>query len=227
VGGDHRHRARRECKQQLRAASFEFQIAAGCPRACPELVEGFAPCFSALTWAESLRTGHRPLHTETVDFVIRNYRAGDFDRLWKIDQMCFPPGIAYTQMDLSGFITRRKAITLIAECAAEYVAEYPVGSDVAGEIAGFAVAQPIRNIGRILTLDILPKARRTGLATRLMQEIEKRLRAGGCRQVYLETAVNNDPALRLYQKLGYEILRKLPLYYPTHALDAYLMGKVL
>jgi len=166
-----------------------------------------------------LRTGHRRLHTESVDFVIRNYRAGDFDRLWKIDQICFPYGIAYTQMDLTGFITRRKAITLVAE--------YPAGSEFAGEIAGFAVAQPIHNIGRILTLDILPNARLSGLATRLMQEIEKRLLAGGCRQVYLETAVNNEPALRLYQKLGYEILRKLPLYYPTHALDAYLMGKVL
>ena len=159
------------------------------------------------------------LHTVSVDFVIRNYRAADFDRLWKIDQMCFPAGIAYTQMDLTGFITRRKAITLVAE--------YPADSEFAGAIAGFAVAQPIRNIGRLLTLDILPEARRSGLATRLMREIEMRLRAGGCRQVYLETAVNNESALRLYQKLGYEILRKLPLYYPTHALDAYLMGKVL
>ncbi len=103
----------------------------------------------------------------------------------------------------------------------------PKGSGFAGGIAGFAVAQPIRKIGRILTLDIVPEARRFGLATRLMQECEKRLRAAGCEQVYLETAVNNEPAMLLYRKLGYEILRRLPLYYPTHALDAYLMGKLL
>jgi ribosomal-protein-alanine N-acetyltransferase len=166
-----------------------------------------------------LQTAHSGLHTETVDFVIRDYRAADFDCLWRIDQMCFPPGIAYTQMDLTGFITRRKAITLVAEFAA--------GSEFAGGIAGFAVAQPIRKIGRILTLDIIPEARRFGLATRLMQECEKRLRALGSEQVYLESAVNNQPALDLYHKLGYEILRTLPLYYPTHALDAYLMGKLL
>ncbi|HEY4961851.1 MAG TPA: N-acetyltransferase [Terriglobales bacterium] len=159
------------------------------------------------------------MHTETVDFVIRDYRAADFDRLWRIDQLCFPPGIAYTQMDLTGFITRRKAITLVAEFAA--------GSGFAGGIAGFAVAQPIRKIGRILTLDIVPEARRFGLATRLMQECEERLRGLGCEQVYLESAVNNQPALDLYRKLGYEILRTMPLYYPTHALDAYLMGKPL
>ena len=159
------------------------------------------------------------LHTEGVDFLIRDYRAVDFDRLWRIDQQCFPPGIAYTQMDLTGFITRRKAITLVAEFAE--------GSEFAGGIAGFAVVQPIRKIGRILTLDIIPEARRFGLATRLMQECEKRLRGVGCEQVYLETAVNNEQALLLYHKLGYEILRTLPLYYPTHALDAYLMGKAL
>jgi ribosomal-protein-alanine N-acetyltransferase len=154
-----------------------------------------------------------------VDFHLRPFRAEDFDCLWKIDQICFPPGIAYTQMDLTGFITRRKAITLVAE--------YALGTEFASGIAGFAVAQPIKKVGRILTLDILPQARRFGLAARLIQECEVRLRAGGCHQVYLETAVNNEPAIRLYNKLGYEILRRLPLYYPTHALDAYLMGKAL
>lgn len=154
-----------------------------------------------------------------MDFVIRDYRAPDFDRLWEIDQLCFPPGIAYTQMDLTGFITRRKAITLVAE---------PAASDKGVKvIAGFAVAQSVRRIGHIQTLDIAPEVRRFGLATRLMKECEKRLRAGGSEQVYLETAVNNEPALLLYQKLGYQILRTLPFYYPTHSLDAYLMGKGL
>jgi ribosomal-protein-alanine N-acetyltransferase len=159
------------------------------------------------------------LQTETVDFAIRDYRAADFDRLWEIDQLCFPPGISYTQMDLMGFITRRKAITLVAE--------FPAAGDLDGNIAGFAVSQPARTIGRILTLDIVPQARRYGLATRLMRQCEHRLRSSGCEHVYLETAVNNEPALLLYRKLGYEILRTLPLYYPTHALDAFLLGKSL
>ena len=166
-----------------------------------------------------LRSASSNLHTESVEFKIREYRAADFDLLWRIDQACFPLGIAYTQMDLTGFVTRRKAITLVAEHAED--------PDAAGDIAGFAVAQPVRKIGRILTLDIVPQARRFGLATRLMQECEKRLRACGCQQVFLETAVTNEPALHLYQKLGYAILRTLPRYYPTHALDAFLMGKAL
>src|SRR5664279_6003020 len=101
-----------------------------------------------------LHASRSDLHTEDLDFLIRDYRAVDFDRLWRIDQQCFPPGIAYTQMDLTGFITRRKAITLVAEFAES--------SEFTGGIAGFAVAQPIRKIGRILTLDIVPEARRFG-----------------------------------------------------------------
>jgi len=58
-------------------------------------------------------------------------------------------------------------------------------------------------------------------------ECEQRLRSLGCTDVYLETAVDNEPALRLYRKLGYEILRTLPEYYSSHALDAFQMGKRL
>jgi [ribosomal protein S18]-alanine N-acetyltransferase len=158
-------------------------------------------------------------HTADITFTIRDYRSADFDRLWHIDQLCFPPGIAYTQMDLSGFIMRRNAITLVGEFQSG-VADDP--------IAGFVIAQPVRRkYGRILTLDILPQARRSGLATQLMNASEDRLRALGCSEIYLETAVDNEAALRLYRKLGYQVLRTLPEYYSSHSLDAFQMFKRL
>ena len=158
-------------------------------------------------------------HTADITFTIRDYRSADFDRLWHIDQLCFPPGIAYTQMDLSGFIMRRNAITLVGEFQSG-VADDP--------IAGFVIAQPVRRkYGRILTLDILPQARRFGLATQLMNASEDRLRALGCSEIYLETAVDNEAALRLYRKLGYQVLRTLPEYYSSHSLDAFQMFKRL
>jgi ribosomal-protein-alanine N-acetyltransferase len=157
-------------------------------------------------------------HAADITFTIREYRPADFDRLWQMDQLCFPPGIAYTQMELSGFITRRNAITLVGEFQ----------SAVDDPIAGFVITHPVRRkYGRILTLDILPEARRFGLATQLMNAAEDRLRALGCSDVFLETAVDNEAALRLYRKLGYEVLRTLPEYYASHALDAFQMGKRL
>ena len=184
-----------------------------------------------------------------MQFNLRNYRAADFERLWQIDQLCFHQGISYTQMDLSGFITRRNAITLVADFDELHdereqlavSALHPgdgMNSRVPGAvlsetaattqaIAGFIIAHPARGkAGRILTLDIVPAARRLGLGSLLMQECEHRLRCFGCNEVYLETAVNNEPALQLYRKLGYQILRTLPDYYAA-SLDAFLMGKPL
>lgn len=160
--------------------------------------------------------------TAALAFRIRDYRPADFDLLWRIDQLCFPPGIAYTQMELSGFITKRNAIVLIGEL------QFREPAPTTGQIGGFVVAHPIRaKYGRILTLDILPEARRLGLASTLMAQCEQRLRLVGCSDVYLETAVDNEAALQLYRKLGYEILRVLPGYYSSHALDAFQMGKRL
>ena len=158
-----------------------------------------------------------------MDFVIRPYRAADFDRLWQIDQACFPPGIAYSQMELSGFITRRNAITLVAEFAAND--HQP--RQAMDAITAFAVAQPYRKSGRILTLDVLPEARRSGLGSKLLLQCEDRVRQRGCTEMFLETAVDNDAALKLYHKMGYRILRTLPGYYHAHGLDAFLMGKEL
>ena len=171
-------------------------------------------------------------NTVGLEFSIRDYRAADFDRLWEIDQRCFPSGISYTQMELSGFITRRNAITLVGEF--QPVERGPDGAapyadaTLPDRIAGFVVAHAIRRkYGRILTLDILPQARRYGLGIKLMTVCEERLRSVGCADVYLETAVNNQPAVRLYTRLGYQILRTLPKYYASHSLDAFQMGKRL
>jgi [ribosomal protein S18]-alanine N-acetyltransferase len=170
-----------------------------------------------------------PSQFAPVESNIRNYRPADFDRLWQIDQLCFPPGIAYTQMELSGFISRRNAITLVAELRQQSVEQLQTSAaEDLNNLAGFVVAHPVRGkYGRILTLDIHPDARRLGLASQLMDACESRLRALGCAQVYLETAVNNATALGLYRKLGYEILRTLPEYYSSHFLDAFQMGKQL
>jgi [ribosomal protein S18]-alanine N-acetyltransferase len=169
--------------------------------------------------------------TADVQFTIRDYRAQDFDRLWEIDQLCFPRGIAYTQMELNGFIARRKAITLIVEKVAGKATNGNERQTTAGnhsQIAGFVVAVPVRGrVGHIVTLDMIPEARRFGLASRLMKECERQLRAAGCTLGYLETAINNEPAQRLYQKLGYEIVRTLPGYYSSQSLDAFQMAKHL
>jgi ribosomal-protein-alanine N-acetyltransferase len=157
-----------------------------------------------------------------VAFQIRDYRPADFEQLWRIDQICFPRGIAYSRMELSAYLDRRNAVALVAEFNPEQ--RNPAADEQA--IAGFVVAHAIRRkYGRILTLDIIPQARHYGLGTKLMVLCEERLRSLGCTEIYLETAVDNEAALRLYRKLGYQVVRTLPQYYASHALDAFQMLK--
>jgi [ribosomal protein S18]-alanine N-acetyltransferase len=74
---------------------------------------------------------------------------------------------------------------------------------------------------------VLSEARRSGLGSALLRESETRLRQRGCTEIYLETAVDNEAALKLYHKQGYRILRTLPGYYHATGLDAFLLGKEL
>jgi ribosomal-protein-alanine N-acetyltransferase len=144
---------------------------------------------------------------------IRESQPEDFKELWRIDQQCFAPGISYSQRELAHYMARRGAFTLVAE------------ED--GLIAGFVVGQRHgKGIGHIITIDVLPEARRSGVGSLLIEASEQRLRGEGCDSVYLETAVDNPAALMFYKRHGYHVLRTIPRYY-MNQIDALVMGKKL
>ncbi len=155
-------------------------------------------------------------------FVLRTYAPNDFQRLWEVDQQCFVRGIAYSQRELAYYIGMRGAFTLVAEPLAGHA-----GREGKRPIVGFVVGQKLpRGVGHVVTVDVLPEARRSGLGSLLMDECEARLRQDGCRSVYLETAVDNEVALRFYKRLGYAVLKTIPRYYLA-SVDAFLLGKHL
>jgi len=154
-----------------------------------------------------------------VDVRIREATQEDFDELWRIDQQCFEPGISYTRRELAWYMTLRGAFTLIGETREKSRSKW--------KISGFAVGQqPRRRLGHIVTIDVLPDARRTGLGTRLMEEIEARLKKDGCATIFLETAVNNLAAIKFYKRLGYFVVKTLPRYY-LDKIDGLMMSKDL
>ena len=149
-----------------------------------------------------------------MQFTIRNYLPRDFQRLWEIDQLCFVSGIAYSRYELGIYIRRRGAITLIAENASS-------------EIVGFLVVDITRKrIGHIITIDVLADARKHRVGSSLLQAAEQRLVALTCRVVYLETAVDNAPAISFYKKHAYDVIETVPRYYSNGA-DALVFAKKL
>jgi ribosomal-protein-alanine N-acetyltransferase len=158
-----------------------------------------------------------------VEFTLRTFRPEDFDALWRIDQKCFDPGIAYSRRELSAYIARRGAFTIVAQ-AENTSQEDP--KEFKG-IAGFIVAEcNRRGIGHIISIDVLPKYRRSGMGTRLLSGAEQRLAETSCQTVRLETAVDNASAIAFYKRHNYNITSTIPRYYPG-GVNAFVFQKDL
>ena len=162
-------------------------------------------------------------------FRIRQFLKPDFEQLWAIDQECFPPGISYTRIELAFYMRRPRAFTLIAESEGQETTPIPGPANVPARksILGFLVGEAsARGAGHIITIDVRGEARRHRVGSALLQAAEERLRDGGSRHVFLETAVNNAPAIAFYKRHGYELIKTIPRYYKNN-LDALLLGKKL
>ena len=146
-------------------------------------------------------------------FRLREYRATDFPQLCAIDRLCFSEAIAYTPEEIALGLTQPGAFALVAE--------------VQDQVIAFVLAyRKKRRLGHIMTIDVRPEFRQMGLGNQLMELAEQRLRQNGAARVILEVSVQNDNAIRFYQRLGYATKRILPRYYPDGT-DAYLMEKAV
>jgi ribosomal-protein-alanine N-acetyltransferase len=153
-----------------------------------------------------------------VEIALREFRRQDFNSLWRIDQECFEPGIAYSRLELAAYIRLRGAFTVVAELA---------GARGESSILGFIVAQANRRgVGHILTIDVPPPSRRLGVGSKLLATAEDRLRAATCHSVVLETAVDNGSALAFYTRHQYSVVKTIPRYY-SNGVDAFVLEKEL
>jgi [ribosomal protein S18]-alanine N-acetyltransferase len=146
--------------------------------------------------------------------LIRHAVAGDFGVLLEIDQASFSRGVAYDAAELSYFINRRDAETLVLE------------ED--GQIVAFIILEVhrTRRVGTIVTLDVREGHRRNGYGTQLLRRAEDILLDYGVEVYDLQVDVGNKNAIIFYKKHGFRMVRTLGKYY-ANGNDAYLMIKDL
>jgi ribosomal protein S18 acetylase RimI-like enzyme len=147
-----------------------------------------------------------------VDIRLRPYTRDDFEALYRLDQECYPPGIAYTRPMLRWFLAQPAAVCLLAEAG--------------GVLAGFVLADREGREGHIITLDVAREHRRRGVGTRLVAEAERALAAAGVARVELETATEDPVAVAFWESRGYRSCGVLRKYYLNRH-DAYWMAKTL
>lgn len=96
-----------------------------------------------------------------------------------------------------------------------------------GAVLGYVGSQSCFEDADILNVCVRPEARRRGLAEALMTELERRLIPKGVEKITLEVRASNEPAIRLYEKLGYSQVGTRKNYYEKPREDALIMQKSL
>lgn len=144
--------------------------------------------------------------------LLRAYQPDDFDTLYKLDQSCFPRGVAYSKTTLRYFLALASAECLLAVEHAD--------------VAGFILCERDGPLAHIITLDVAEAHRRSGVGSLLLNAAEKNLTAQGVRTVFLETAVDNHAAVNFWSRHGYITEGILKRYY-LNRIDGYEMRKKL
>ncbi|RLE82464.1 MAG: ribosomal-protein-alanine N-acetyltransferase [Thermoprotei archaeon] len=152
-------------------------------------------------------------------FVVREFRPDDLEKVIDINRICLPENYpAFFFMD--HYRNYPKAF-LVAE--------------VEGEVVGYVMCRiewglsyfkymPTK-LGHVISLAVLPHARRKGLGTNLMLTSMKAMKeVYGAKEFYLEVRVSNLPAIRLYERLGFRVVRIIRGYY-SDGEDAYVMAR--
>ena len=98
------------------------------------------------------------------------------------------------------------------------------------ESDGFVLVQVAADEAEILTLAVRPAARRSGLATRLVEAVSRQAAVMGATRLFLEVAEDNAAARALYARLGFEPAGRRPRYYARpdgRPVDALLLVLIL
>jgi [ribosomal protein S18]-alanine N-acetyltransferase len=143
---------------------------------------------------------------------LREYDPKDFRALHRLDESCFPAGIAYSKTMLRYFLKLPSADCTVAE--------------VDGKLAGFILTEENPPLAHVITLDLGSEHRRHGVGSSLLEHSERNLALRGVRHILLETAVDNEAAIAFWKSRGYRIEAVLQRYYLSR-IDAYEMRKIL
>jgi len=100
-------------------------------------------------------------------------------------------------------------------------------SDAGSAILGFLVAQHLAPEWELENLVVAPRARRKGLAKRLLNALLATAKKTDSTAVFLEVRDSNAPARALYEKVGFRQVGRRYSYYTSPSEDAVLYRRTL
>ena len=93
------------------------------------------------------------------------------------------------------------------------------------EVMGYVGSQTVMDEADMMNIAVKPVFRRAGVAERLVNELIASLKSNGVHSLTLEVRASNDPAIALYEKLGFVSVGRRPGYYRNPREDALILRK--
>ncbi len=92
-------------------------------------------------------------------------------------------------------------------------------------VAGYVGSQTVLEETDMMNIAVHPDYRRQGVGEALVNALVYDLQKLGSRCLTLEVRASNDPAIRLYKKLGFVQIGRRPKYYRNPREDALILRK--
>lgn len=151
---------------------------------------------------------------------MRGYRVGDVEPMVRLDAVCFREVFRFDRRSMRQFAEARGAIVIVAEDSLKDAA-----------MAGFVIVHlegaARERYGYVVTLDVAPELRGSGIGGALLGEAERQVHAAGVSRMGLHVAVDNDTAIRFYEGLGYACVGVAKRFYHEAGVDGLIYLKEL
>jgi len=142
--------------------------------------------------------------------------ASDIDAVAKIERSCFP--IPWKTSAFVAELSFRDAFDWVVK---------ETGENCGNSIIAYICSRLIRNGMYILKIAVTPKRQRQGIATWLLRKSFLLASEKDTRVAFLDVRPSNEPAIKLYKKLGFQTIGIRPNYYIETREDALVMRKSL
>jgi len=153
------------------------------------------------------------------NYSLRVFAPGDVESVVNINRVCLPENYApYFFLDT---FNSSPQTFIVAESQGRVV-----GYIMCRMEHGFSDVRKLHfaKKGHIISVAVMPDFRRMRIGQGLVEHALSALSGLSADECFLEVRITNDPAIDLYKKLGFEIMRTIPRYYYDGS-DAYVMGR--
>lgn len=141
--------------------------------------------------------------------IIRQMEIDDLEQVMEIEEESF--SVPWTETGFFTFLIRNDTLFLVAE------------ED--GIIAGYAGIVMVPEDGDITNVAVRSSMRGKGIGRMIVQSMIEEAKKQGVTNIYLEVRKSNEPAIKLYESLGFVPISIRKDYYEEPKEDAVIMKR--